>query len=61
MTQNDIKFRFALLKACDQNPEELENIWNTHNCIWLTVGSIMQQGCDILPKAASSRVALSVW
>lgn len=29
---------------CDRNPEELENIWNTHNCIWLTVGSIMQQG-----------------
>lgn len=35
---------------CDEDPEELENIWNMHNCIWLTVGSIMQQGCDILPK-----------
>lgn len=34
----------------DDEPEELENIWNMHNCIWLTVGSIMQQGCDILPK-----------
>lgn len=43
------------------NFKELENIWNMHNCIWLTVGSIMQQGCDILPKAASTRVALSVW
>lgn len=46
---------------CDQNPEELENIWNMHNCIWLTVGSIMQQGCDILPKAASTRIGLSLW
>lgn len=46
---------------CDDNPEELENIWNTHNCIWLTVGSIVQQGCDILPKAASTRIALSFW
>lgn len=46
---------------CDQNPEELENIWNCANCIWLTVGSIMQQGCDILPKAASTRIALSFW
>lgn len=36
---------------CDENPEELENIWNMHNCIWLAVGSIMQQGCDILPKS----------
>lgn len=35
---------------CDDDPEELENIWNMHNCMWLTVGSIMQQGCDILPK-----------
>lgn len=35
---------------CNQEPEELENIWNMHNCIWLTMGSIMGQGCDILPK-----------
>lgn len=35
---------------CDDDPEELETIWNMQNCIWLTVGSIMQQGCDILPK-----------
>lgn len=35
---------------CDSEPEELENKWNIHNCIWLAVGSIMQQGCDILPK-----------
>lgn len=35
---------------CEEDAEELENIWNMHNCIWLAVGSIMQQGCDILPK-----------
>ena len=35
---------------CDESPEEFENIWNIHNCIWLALGSIMQQGCDILPK-----------
>lgn len=35
---------------CDDEPEELENAWNINNCIWLAVGSIMQQGCDILPK-----------
>lgn len=46
---------------CDEDPEELENIWNTANGIWLTVGSIMQQGCDLLPKAASTRIALSLW
>ena len=41
---------------CNQEPEELENIWNMHNCIWLTMGSIMGQGCDILPKYVITHV-----
>lgn len=35
---------------CNQDPEEVESIWNIMNCIWLSMGSIMGQGCDILPK-----------
>lgn len=35
---------------CNQNPEEVENIWHLLNCTWLTMGSIMGQGSDILPK-----------
>lgn len=35
---------------CDQEPEEVESIWNILNCVWLSMGSIMGQGCDILPK-----------
>ncbi|KAL7026717.1 hypothetical protein ACKWTF_005135 [Chironomus riparius] len=46
---------------CNQEPEELENIWNMHNCIWLTMGSIMGQGCDILPKAISTRIVACMW
>lgn len=46
---------------CDQNPEELENIWDLKNCLWLTLGSFMQQGCDILPKGISSRMGASMW
>ncbi|KAG5684283.1 hypothetical protein PVAND_013519 [Polypedilum vanderplanki] len=46
---------------CNQEPEELENIWNMHNCIWLTMGSIMGQGCDILPKAISTRLVCGIW
>ncbi|XP_018570639.1 glutamate receptor ionotropic, kainate 1-like isoform X2 [Anoplophora glabripennis] len=46
---------------CDENPEELENIWDIKNCLWLTLGSIMTQGCDILPKGISSRMAVSMW
>jgi glutamate receptor, ionotropic, invertebrate len=35
---------------CNQEPEELESIWNILNCVWLMMGSIMGQGSDILPK-----------
>lgn len=35
---------------CDQDPNELENIWTLKNCLWLLLGSTMSQGCDILPK-----------
>ncbi|XP_008198458.1 glutamate receptor ionotropic, kainate 3 isoform X2 [Tribolium castaneum] len=47
--------------ACNPKPEKLENIWNLKNCLWLTLGSIMTQGCDILPKGISSRLATSMW
>ncbi|CAG9760414.1 unnamed protein product [Ceutorhynchus assimilis] len=46
---------------CDLNPEELENIWGIKNCLWLTLGSIMAQGCDILPKGSCSRIATAMW
>lgn len=35
---------------CIQEPDEVESIWNFLNCVWLSMGSIMGQGCDILPK-----------
>ncbi|KAG5889811.1 hypothetical protein JTB14_025590 [Gonioctena quinquepunctata] len=46
---------------CEDDPEELENIWDLKNCLWLTMGSIMTQGCDILPKGISSRIAVAMW
>lgn len=35
---------------CKDDNEEVENIWGLLNASWLTMGSIMGQGCDILPK-----------
>ncbi|CAL7945892.1 unnamed protein product [Xylocopa violacea] len=46
---------------CNPDPEELENNFNLRNSMWLTVGSIMQQGSDILPKAPSIRMAAGMW
>ncbi|XP_017048956.1 glutamate receptor ionotropic, kainate 2 [Drosophila ficusphila] len=44
-----------------QDPDELENIWNVHNSTWLMVGSIMQQGCDILPRGPHMRILTGMW
>ncbi|XP_063916984.1 glutamate receptor ionotropic, kainate 2-like isoform X2 [Zophobas morio] len=46
---------------CNLNPDELENLWSISNCLWLTMGSIMNQGSDILPKGISSRLVTSMW
>jgi ionotropic glutamate receptor len=46
---------------CNLNPDELENLWGISNCLWLTMGSIMNQGSDILPKGISSRLVTSMW
>lgn len=35
---------------CNKNPDHLENRFKLLNCLWFTIGSLMRQGCDILPK-----------
>ena len=32
-----------------------------NNCIWFTVASWMQQGCDFLPRAMSTRLVASFY
>ncbi|XP_073955277.1 glutamate receptor ionotropic, kainate 2-like isoform X2 [Choristoneura fumiferana] len=46
---------------CNRNPESLENIWSLYNCMWLCMGSIMTQGCDILPRGYGSRWIAGTW
>ncbi|XP_076280538.1 glutamate receptor ionotropic, kainate 2 [Lasioglossum baleicum] len=46
---------------CNPDPEELENNFTLNNSMWLTVGSVMQQGSDILPAAPSVRMVAGMW
>ncbi|KAL7014448.1 hypothetical protein ACKWTF_015934 [Chironomus riparius] len=46
---------------CNQDPDEVESIWNILNCVWLMMGSIMGQGSDILPKGSSTRIVTGLW
>ncbi|XP_074594832.1 glutamate receptor ionotropic, kainate 2-like [Brevipalpus obovatus] len=46
---------------CIRNPEELENNFTMKNTLWFTIGCLMQQGCDIMPRALSTRVLAASW
>lgn len=35
---------------CNPEPEELENTFTLLNSLWFVMGSVLQQGCDFLPK-----------
>ncbi|XP_036340677.1 glutamate receptor ionotropic, kainate 1-like [Rhagoletis pomonella] len=45
----------------DPDPAEVENIWNLSNSLWLNIGSILNQGCDILPKGPAMRLFTAFW
>nr|CAG4645346.1 EOG090X00ST [Lynceus sp. MCZ IZ 141354] len=46
---------------CNQNPDVLETNFTLVNSMWFTIGSIMQQGSDIAPKAVSTRMVAGTW
>ncbi|XP_050306965.1 glutamate receptor ionotropic, kainate 2-like [Anthonomus grandis grandis] len=48
-------------KPWDPESKELENIWTVKNFLWLCLGSITAQGCDILPKSVPARVIGGSW
>ncbi|XP_016963221.1 glutamate receptor ionotropic, kainate 2 [Drosophila biarmipes] len=40
---------------------ERENIWHLHNAMWLVLGSILTQGCDLLPRGMPMRLLTAFW
>ena len=43
-----------------QQPE-LQNACSARNSFWCTMGSLMQQGSDVAPKAMSTRIIYAIW
>uniref|UniRef100_A0A1I8Q9F2 Glutamate receptor ionotropic, kainate 2-like n=1 Tax=Stomoxys calcitrans TaxID=35570 RepID=A0A1I8Q9F2_STOCA len=41
---------------CNKDPDTVENRWNISNSFWITIGSIMTAGCDILPIHPTMRI-----
>ncbi|XP_037961200.1 glutamate receptor ionotropic, kainate 2 [Teleopsis dalmanni] len=48
-------------RPSNPDPDVIENKWNTRNSFWLMIGSIMQQGCDILPRGPPMRILTGMW
>lgn len=36
--------------SAGQHPDKIETQFTLMNCMWFAIGSLMQQGCDFLPK-----------
>ena len=46
---------------CNPDTDEVENIFTLSNSFWFAVGTLMQQGSDINPRAVSTRIVGGMW
>ncbi|XP_055710642.1 glutamate receptor ionotropic, kainate 2-like isoform X2 [Phlebotomus papatasi] len=46
---------------CIEEPTVLVNQFHFGNCLWSTIGVLLQQGTDVAAKAPSSRAVASIW
>ncbi|CAH1132877.1 unnamed protein product [Ceutorhynchus assimilis] len=46
---------------CDSEEEQLKNQFSLANSFWFTIGTLMQQGSDLNPKATSTRIVGGIW
>lgn len=46
---------------CNLNNDYVENQFTVWNSLWFAMGTLMQQGSDINPKALSTRLVGGVW
>ncbi|VDM39330.1 unnamed protein product [Toxocara canis] len=45
----------------DRSMDERKNQFTILNSLWFAVGSLMQQGSDVIPRAAATRIVAVVW
>ena len=46
---------------CNPETDVVHNIFSISNSFWFTVGTLMQQGSDINPRALSTRIVGGIW
>ncbi len=45
----------------DRSMDHHKNQFTMLNSLWFSVGSLMQQGSDVIPRAAATRIVAVVW
>ena len=46
---------------CNQDSDVVENQFTLMNSFWFTIGSLMQQGSEVAPRAMSTRLVSAIW
>ncbi|EDW79998.2 uncharacterized protein Dwil_GK12298 [Drosophila willistoni] len=46
---------------CDLDNITLSNQFSLADSFWFTIGTLMQQACDVYPRAMSTRIISSIW
>ena len=46
---------------CKQETDVVENQFSMANSFWFTIVTLMHQGCDLNPKATSTRIIGAIW
>lgn len=46
---------------CDKDSDVVENQFTLLNSLWFTIGSLMQQGSEVAPRAVSTRLVSGIW
>ncbi|XP_074643782.1 glutamate receptor ionotropic, kainate 2-like [Tubulanus polymorphus] len=46
---------------CNPDSDVVENQFTILNSLWFTIGSLMQQGSEVAPRAISTRIVSGIW
>ncbi|XP_025422232.1 glutamate receptor ionotropic, kainate 2-like isoform X3 [Sipha flava] len=54
-------FEWEIPHPIKPGDDTLENSMTLLNCLWFSIGSVLCAGCEILPKAVSTRLVAGMW
>ncbi|KAL4107889.1 hypothetical protein QTP88_018164 [Uroleucon formosanum] len=54
-------FEWELPHPVKPGDDTMENSMTLLNCLWFSIGSVLCAGCEVLPKAVSTRLVAGMW